>query len=94
MTWAPGGGAGGGAQTPGLDSSPLQGAHQLTLTSQAAEPLQQGFATRPEFLLVACGAYQEPPASRGEAGRERDGKGVPEHMTSVTKIHLSFRCSA
>lgn len=47
--------AGGGAQTPGLDSSPLQGAHQLTLPSQAAEPLQQGFATRSEFLLIACG---------------------------------------
>lgn len=94
MTWAPGGGAGGGAQTPGLDSSPPQGAHQLTLSSQAADPLKQGFATRSKFFLIACGVCQESPASKGEAGRERDGKGVPEHMTSVTKIHLSFRGSA
>lgn len=94
MTWAPGGGAGGTAQTPGQDSSPLQGDHQLTLSSQAADPLKQGFAIRSKFFLITCGLYQEPPASKGEAGREgreRDEKGVPEHRTSVTKIHLSFQ---
>lgn len=52
---------------PGLGSREVHappGAHHLTLSSQAAGPLEGGFHLRSEFSLLPHEIYQELPAIR------------------------------
>lgn len=58
---------GGDMPDPGLGSREVHappGAHHLTLSSQAAGPLEDSFHPRSEFSLLPHEIYQEPPAIR------------------------------
>lgn len=79
---------------PGLGSrevhAPPRVPHHLTLSSQAAGPLEDSFHPRSELSLVPHEIYQEPPAIRRGCEVRQTWRGRCAHSSKVPDDPLSF----
>ena len=79
---------------PGLGSrevhAPPLVPHHLTLSSQAAGPLEDSFHPRSEFSLVPHEIYQEPPAIRRGREVRQTRRGCCAYGNKVPDAPLSF----